>query len=89
MYLGFDLWRLKTCGCRENTTFELNATALTAEAVFMACWIEKLAELLFPVLPGSEQLRLQHSRAIEASGPLEWAFLQQSGRFDIGHQPPC
>jgi len=39
------------------------------------------------VLPGSEQLRLQHSRAIEASGPWRRAFLQQSGSFDIGHEP--
>jgi len=28
---------------------------------------EKLEELLEPLLPGSEQLRLQHSRAIETS----------------------
>lgn len=43
------------------------------------------------MLPGSEQLRLQHKRAIETSGVLliECAFLQQSGSFVIGHEPSC
>ena len=52
---------------------------------------EKLEELPEPLLPGSEQFRLQHSRAIETSEVLltDWAFLQQSGRFDIGHEPSC
>ena len=45
--------------------------------------VEKLEEELDPVLPGSEQLILQHNLAIETSGVLliERAFLQQSGRF--------
>ena len=53
------------------------------------CRAEKLEELLLPVLPGSEQFRLQQTRAIEASGPLLRAFLQQSGTLDIGHVPSC
>ena len=45
--------------------------------------VEKLEEELDPVLPGSEQLILQHNLAIETSGVLliECALLQQSGRF--------
>jgi hypothetical protein len=52
---------------------------------------EKLVDVLEPLLPGSEQLRLQQSRAIETSAVLfaDWAFLQQSGRFDIGQRPSC
>jgi hypothetical protein len=74
-----------------NTTFELKAAALTATALcaVVLCCVEKLDELLFPVLPGSEQFKLQHTRAIEARGPLLTAFLQQSGSLDIGHQPSC
>jgi hypothetical protein len=55
----------------------------------MPCGAEKLDEMFDPPLPGSEQLRLQQSRAIETSGVLlaDCAFLQQSGRFDIGHEP--
>jgi hypothetical protein len=71
--------------------FALKAAAFTATAVFaivLRC-VEKLDELLFPVLPGSEQFRLQQTRAIEASGPLLRAFLQQSGTLDIGHVPSC
>jgi hypothetical protein len=53
------------------------------------CWGETVEEVLVPVLPGSEQLRLQQSRAIETSGMLlaDCAFLQQSGRLDIGQEP--
>jgi hypothetical protein len=52
---------------------------------------EKLEEVLVPLLPGSEQFKLQHRRAIETSGVLfaDCAFLQQSGRFDIGPSPAC
>jgi hypothetical protein len=74
-----------------NTTLELKAAALTTTAAFplvLNC-TKKLLELLFPVLPGSEQFRLQQTRAIEAPGPLLRAFLQQSGSFNIGHQPSC
>jgi len=55
----------------------------------MPCGDEKVDEPFAPPLPGSEQLRLQQSRAIETSGVLlvDFAFLQQSGRFDIGHEP--
>lgn len=46
-----------------------------------------------PLLPGSEQFKLQHKRAMATSGaPLaDFAFLQQSGSFDIGQEPslPC
>ena len=68
---------------------KLNCAPLEATGVFSAVprCAEKLDELLLPVLPGSEQLRLQHNRAIEAAGPLLPAFLQQSGKFDIG--PSC
>ena len=45
--------------------------------------------MLDPPLRGSEQFRLQQSRAIETSGVLlaDCAFLQQSGMFDIGQEP--
>jgi hypothetical protein len=48
-----------------------------------------MAEAFDPLLPGSEQFRLQHSRAIETSGVLlaDCAFLQQSGMLVIGHEP--
>lgn len=71
--------------------FELKVAAFTPTAVFaiVLCCVEKLDELLVPVLPGSEQFRLQQSRAIEALGPLPRAFLQQSGSFDVGHVPSC
>jgi hypothetical protein len=75
-----------------NTTLELKDAAFTATAAFavvLSC-TEKLDELpLFPVLPGSEQFRLQQTRAIDAPGRLLRAFLQQSGSFSIGHQPSC
>ena len=50
---------------------------------------EKLDEAFDPLLPGSEQFRLQHSRAIETSGVLlaDCAFLQQSGMLVIGQEP--
>jgi hypothetical protein len=67
---------------------KLNCAPLKGTQVFRVprC-AEKPDELLLLVLPGSEQLRLQHNRAIEASGRLLLAFLQQSGKFDIG--PSC
>src|SRR5260370_21486973 len=69
----------------------LKRAALGIIAVFSAvpCWGETVEEELVPPLPSSEQFRLQHSRAIETSGALlaDCAFLQQSGRFDIGQEP--
>jgi hypothetical protein len=63
------------------------AFTVTAEfAVALSC-TEKPDEPLFPVLPGSEQFRLQQTRAIEAPGTLLRAFLQHSGNFNIGHEP--
>jgi hypothetical protein len=49
---------------------------------------EKL-EAFDPALPGSEQFRLQHNRAIDTSAvlPADCAFLQQSGMLVIGHEP--
>ena len=49
---------------------------------------EKLEDVFDP-LPGSEQFKLQHSRAIETSAVLlvDWAFLQQSGMLVIGQEP--
>jgi len=73
-----------------NTILEVNNAMLTAIGlVAVPCDGEKLDELLFPVFPGSEQFRLQQTRAIEAAGPLLAAFLQQSGSFNIGHVPSC
>jgi hypothetical protein len=69
-----------------NTTFCPAFTATAVVAVVLSC-AEKLGELL--LLPGSEQFRLQQTRAIEARGPLLRAFLQQSGSFNIGHEPSC
>jgi hypothetical protein len=91
MYLGCELGRRIWCGCRGNTILKLNCAPLNATGVFAIhnCCVEKPDELLLPVLPGSEQLRLQHSRAIAASGPWLLTFLQQSGKFDIGHEPSC
>ena len=70
---------------------ELKAKAFTATAVFAVAvdCAEKLDELPLPVLPGSEQFRLQQTRAIEAPGSLLRAFLQHSGSFNIGHKPSC
>jgi hypothetical protein len=50
-----------------------------------------LKETLEPVLPLSEQFKLQQRRAIATSGepPGAFAFLQQSGKFDIGLSPAC
>ena len=72
-------------------TFALKTVAFNATAVcvILLCCVEKLGELLFPLLPGSEQFRLQQTRAIAAPGPVPSAFLQQSGSFDIGHEPSC
>jgi len=55
------------------------------------CWGEMVEEELVPLLPGSEQFKLQHSRAIETSGLLlaDCAFLQQSGILVIGQEPSC
>src|ERR1044072_2126369 len=64
------------------------STAFTTTGLLTVdvCCVEELDEVV-PVLPGSEQLRLQQSRASEAWGPWLCAFLQQSGKFDIGHEP--
>ena len=63
-------------------------TALTSAR--LACG-EELDEEPDPLLPGSEQLMLQQSRAMETSAPrfAECAFLQQSGILDVGHEPSC
>jgi len=57
----------------------------------MPCWGEKLEEELDPPLPGSEQFKLQQSRAIETCGVLlaDCAFLQQSGILAIEPSPSC
>jgi len=66
-----------------------NALGMTTPLGALPCEGEKLDEVFDPLLPGSEQLRLQQRRAIETSAVLfaACAFLQQSGRFDIGHEP--
>jgi len=48
-----------------------------------------LVEKLAPLLPGSEQFKLQQSRAIDTAGTLllERAFLQQSGKLFSGQEP--
>jgi hypothetical protein len=70
----------------------LKGAASVIIAVFGAvpCWGETVEEEL-PLLPGSEQFKLQHSRAIETSGLLlaDCAFLQQSGMFVIEPSPSC
>jgi hypothetical protein len=50
---------------------------------------EKTEDAFGPLLPGSEQFRLQHSRAMYTSGVLfaDCAFLQQSGMLVIGQEP--
>src|SRR5712671_6032330 len=55
----------------------------------MLCWGE--LEELDPLLPGSEQFKLQQSRAIETPGVLlaDCAFLQQSGMLAIEPSPSC
>jgi hypothetical protein len=57
----------------------------------MPCWGEKLDEELDPLLPGSEQFRLQQSRAIETCGVLlaDCDFLQQSGILAIEPSLSC
>jgi hypothetical protein len=51
--------------------------------------VEKLAVEFVPLLPGSEQFKLQHRRAIAACGELsaECALRQHSGMLDIGQEP--
>ena len=53
--------------------------------------MEKLEEELDPPLPGSEQFKLQQSRAIETCElpPADCAFLQQSGMPAIELSPSC
>src|SRR5258705_13661173 len=55
----------------------------------MPGWGEKLEAVFDPPLLGSEQFRLQHSRAIDTSEelPAECAFLQQSGTLVMGQEP--
>src|SRR2546425_5809237 len=50
-----------------------------------------LEEALVLLLPGSEQFRLQQSRAIETTGALldDCALLQQSGMLAIEPSPSC
>jgi hypothetical protein len=54
---------------------------------------ETLEETFEPLLPVSEQFKLQKRRAMATSGVpfADFAFLQQSGRFDIGQElsPAC
>jgi len=53
------------------------------------CCEEKFAEELDPLLLGSEQFKLQQSRAMETAGALllERAFLQQAGTLLSGQEP--
>ena len=62
---------------------------MTAATGVATDWGEKLEEVFDPPLPGSEQFRLQHNRAMETSEELpgECAFLQQSGMLVIGQEP--
>jgi hypothetical protein len=73
------------------STNPLNAATLGTIAIFevVPCSGEMLEELLVPLLPGSEQFKLQQSRAMETSAafPPKCAFLQQSGMFVIGQEP--
>ena len=50
---------------------------------------EKIEDAFGPLLPGSEQFRLQHNLAMKTSEVLlaDWAFLQQSGMLVIGQEP--
>jgi hypothetical protein len=52
---------------------------------------DRLEEVLLPLLPGTEQFRLQHKRAIETAGDCsaDWARLQQSGILLIGQELSC
>jgi len=69
-----------------KATLESKGAAFIATVLALNCRKEA-DELLFAVLPGSEQFRLQQTRAIEAPGWLLRAFLQHSGSFSIG--PSC
>ena len=66
------------------------ALSINAPLEVMPCWGDKL-EKLDPLLPGSEQFKLQQSRAIETPAVLlaDWAFLQQSGMLAIEPSPSC
>jgi hypothetical protein len=92
MYLGAELCRCGDCKSRVSTELPTkDATGTSAFPAAVACGFEKLGETFDSELPGSVQFRLQHNRAIEASGVLleEWAFLQQSGMLAIGQLPSC
>jgi hypothetical protein len=71
----------------------LNEAVFGATALLgvMVCWGEKLEEVLDPLLPGSEQFKLQQRRAMETLGLLlaDWACLQQSGILAIEPSPSC
>src|SRR5258705_2129037 len=83
MYFGFELLRIEDCPRRANNAKPLRGVALGTIAAFglVPCSDEIPEEVLVPLLPGSEQLSLQQSRAIEIDGALldDCAFLQQSG----------
>jgi hypothetical protein len=67
------------------------AFGTTAPFGVIVCWGEKLEEVLDPLLPGSEQFKLQQSRAIETPRLLlvDCAILQQSGMLAIEPSPSC
>jgi hypothetical protein len=80
--------KIRLCGLR-TTHPKTSGRGTTAGKGVEACCEENLAETFPPLLPGSEQFRLQQRRAIETSGTLllERAFLQQSGTL-LSEQEP-
>jgi hypothetical protein len=94
MYLGLELLGIEDCARRANKAKPLRVVALEtiAELGVEPCSDEMLEEVLvLPLLPGSAQLSLQHSRAIETAGALleDCALLQQSGMPAIEPSLSC
>ena len=90
MYLGLESERCEICPCGLKAAHaKTSGRGTTAGKGVEACCEEKLTETLPPLLPGSEQFKLQQSRAMKTSGALllERAFLQQSGTLLSGQEP--
>jgi hypothetical protein len=92
MYLGAKLEVGTDCGsARDSLAVCTDDSGMTSTGVELVCCVVKLYDTFEPLLPDSEQFRLQQSRASETSGALvaEWAFLQQSGNLVSGQEPSC
>jgi hypothetical protein len=69
MYLGAKLEVRSDCGsAHDSLAVCTNHSGLTNTGVALVCCVVKLYDTFEPLLPDSEQFRLQQSRASETSG---------------------